>query len=158
MDSRVLSLRSQRASRLGVPWAKLDASGACALLLWRTARGPGGAASSPSGPAEHLHPGETLSLRLGGWQTPKAGPQAQGGRVRYSGRVCGGRGVVTLHQPEARRAFSRGSCPWIMGAWRWRAAPAPGRGAVESDLCSHTGFLVAAAAAPASHARLWGPR
>ena len=21
---------------------------------------------------------------------------------------------VTLHQPEVRRAFSRGSCPWIM--------------------------------------------
>ena len=39
-----------------------------------------------------------------------------------------------------------------------RAAQAPGRGGVESDLCSHTGFLVAAAAALASHARLWGPR
>ena len=65
---------------------------------------------------------------------------------------------VTLHQAEARRAFSRGSCPRISGPWQWRAAPAPGRGGVESDLCSHTGFLVAAAAAPASHARLWGPR
>ena len=62
---------------------------------------------------------------------------------------------VTLQQPEVRSAFSRGSCPWIMGAWPWRAAPAPGRGGVESDLCSHTGFLVAAAAALASHARLW---
>ena len=31
-------------------------------------------------------------------------------------------------------------------------------GGVESDLGSHTGFLVAAAAALASHARLWGPR
>ena len=62
-----------------------------------------------------------------------------------------------LHQPEARRVFSRESCPWIMGAWQWRAAQAPGRGGVESDLCSHTGFL-AAAAALASHARLWGPR
>ena len=65
---------------------------------------------------------------------------------------------VTLQQPEARRAFSRGSCPRITGAWLWQAAPAPGRGGVESDLCSHTGFLVAAAAALASHARLWGPR
>ena len=65
---------------------------------------------------------------------------------------------VTLQQPEARRAFSRGSCPWIMGPWQWRAAPAPRRGGVESDLCSHTGFLVAAAAALASHARLWGLR
>ena len=58
-----------------------------------------------------------------------------------------------LQQPEARRAFSRGSCPWIMGPWQWRAAQPPGRGGVESDLCSHTGFLVAAAAALASHAR-----
>ena len=65
---------------------------------------------------------------------------------------------VTLHQPEARHAFSRGSCPRIMGAWQWRAAPAPERGGVESDLCSHTGFLVAATAALASPARLWGPR
>ena len=65
---------------------------------------------------------------------------------------------VTLHQPEARRAFSRGSCPWITGPWQWRAAQAPGRGSVDSDLCSHTGFLVAAAAALASPARLWGPR
>ena len=29
---------------------------------------------------------------------------------------------------------------------------------IVSDLCSHTGFLVAAAAALASPARLWGPR
>ena len=64
---------------------------------------------------------------------------------------------VTLQQPEARRVFSWGSCPWITGPWQWRAAQAPGRGSVESDLCSHTGFLVAAAAALASPARLWGP-
>ena len=64
---------------------------------------------------------------------------------------------VTLQQPEARRAFSRGSCPWITGAWQWWAAQAPARGGVEGDLCSHTGFLVVAAAALASHARLWGP-
>ena len=74
-----------------------------------------------------------------------------------AGRGCGGRGVMTLQQPEARRAFSRGSCPWITGPWQWWAAQAPGMGGVESDLCSHTGFLVAAAAALASHARLWGP-
>ena len=54
---------------------------------------------------------------------------------------------VTLHQPEAHSAFSRGCCPWITGPWPWRAAQAPGRGGVESDLCSHTGFLEAAAAA-----------
>ena len=62
---------------------------------------------------------------------------------------------VTLQQPEAHRAFSQGSCPWITGAWQWRAAQAPRRRGVDSDLCSHTGFLVAAAAALASHACLW---
>ena len=65
---------------------------------------------------------------------------------------------VTLHPPEAHRVFSRGSCPWITGPWQRRAAQAPGRGGVDSDLCSHTGFLVAAAAALVSHARLGGPR
>ena len=65
---------------------------------------------------------------------------------------------VTLYQPEARRAFSRGSCPWITGPWPWRAAQAPGRGGVESDLCSHTGFLVVAAAALVFRAHFWGPR
>ena len=65
---------------------------------------------------------------------------------------------VTLQQPEARRVLSRGSCPRITGAWQWRAAPAPGRGGVESDLCSYTGFLGAAAAVLVSPARLWGPR
>ena len=65
---------------------------------------------------------------------------------------------VTLQQPEARRAFSRGSCPWITGAWQWRAAQASGRGGVESDLCLQTGFLVVTAAALASHACLWVPR
>ena len=63
---------------------------------------------------------------------------------------------VTLQQPEVHRVFSWGSCPWIMGPWHWRAAQPPGRGAVDSDLCLHTGFLVAAAASLASHARLWG--
>ena len=62
---------------------------------------------------------------------------------------------VTSHQPELRRVFSPGSCPWITVPWQWRAAPAPGREGVDSDLCFHTGFLVAAAAALASHARLW---
>ena len=65
---------------------------------------------------------------------------------------------MTLQQPEARHAFFGGSCPRITGAWQWRAAQAPRRGGVESDLCSHTGFLVAAVAALASHARLWGLR
>ena len=58
---------------------------------------------------------------------------------------------VTLQQPEARRVFSQGSCPCITGPWQWQAVQAPGRGSVDSDLCSHTGFLVAAAGALASH-------
>ena len=65
---------------------------------------------------------------------------------------------VMLHQPDVCHVFSWGSCPWITGPWQWRAAQAPRRGGVDSDLCLHTGFLVAAAAALASHARLWGPR
>ena len=64
---------------------------------------------------------------------------------------------ITLHQPEAHLVFSQGSGPWITGPWQWWAAQACGRGGVDSDLCSHTGFLVAAAAALVSHARLWGP-
>ena len=65
---------------------------------------------------------------------------------------------MTLQQPEVCRAFSGGSCRWITGRWQWRAAQAPRRGGVVSDLCSHTGFLVVAAAGLASHGRLWGPR
>ena len=75
---------------------------------------------------------------------------------------CGMRGEpvaaeagMMLHQPEAHHVLSPVSCPWITGAWQWRAAQAPGRGDVESDLCLHTGFLVAAAVALASHALLW---
>ena len=74
------------------------------------------------------------------------------------GKPAAAEASMTLHQPVARCAFSRGSCPWITGPWQWRAAEATGRGGVESDLCSHTGFLVATAADLASHARRWGPR
>ena len=66
--------------------------------------------------------------------------------------------IMTLQQPEACLVFSLGSCPWITGPWQWWAAQAPGRGGVDSDLCLHTGFLVDAAAALASHARLCGLR
>ena len=77
------------------------------------------------------------------------------GRVRMWGEPAAAEASVTLHQPEVCHVFSRGSCPWITGAWQWQAAQAPGRGGVESDLCLHTGFLVAAPAAFASHAHLW---
>ena len=64
---------------------------------------------------------------------------------------------MMLHQPEVCRAFFRGSFPWITGPFLWHTAQTPGKGGVESDLCLHTGFLVAAAAALASHAHLCGP-
>ena len=64
---------------------------------------------------------------------------------------------MMLRQPEARCVFSRKSCLWIMGPWQWWATQAPRRGCVDSDLCLHTGFLVAAAAALAFHACLWCP-
>ena len=80
------------------------------------------------------------------------------GGIRTPGKLAAAEAGVTLQQPEARRAFSQGTCPWITGPWQWGVAQAPGRGRVDSDLCSHTGFLVAAAAALASHARLWGTR
>ena len=79
------------------------------------------------------------------------------GGVRMQGEPTVAEASVMMHQPEAFRAFSRGSCPWITGLWQWRDAPAPWKGGVESDLCSHTGFLLATAAALATHARLWGP-
>ena len=65
---------------------------------------------------------------------------------------------VMLQQPEACCVFFWISCPWITGPWQWWAAQAPGRGGVDSDLYLHTGFLVAAVAALAFHARLWGLR
>ena len=71
------------------------------------------------------------------------------------GKPVAAEGGVTLHQPEARCVFSWGSCPWVTGRWQWRAAQAPVSGSVDSDLCLHTGFLVAAVAALASHACLW---
>ena len=62
---------------------------------------------------------------------------------------------VTLQQPEEDSVFSRGSCPCITELWQWRAAQALRRSGVDNDLCLHTGFLLAAAAALTSHARLW---
>ena len=64
---------------------------------------------------------------------------------------------MSLQQSEVHCVFSRVSCSWITGPWQWQAALAPRREGVDSDLCLHTGFLVAAAAALMSHARLWCP-
>ena len=71
------------------------------------------------------------------------------------GKPAAAEASMTLQQPEMCCVFSWGSCPWIMGPWQWRAVQAPGRGGVDTDLCLHTGFLVAAAAALAFHAGLW---
>ena len=82
-----------------------------------------------------------------------------GGRERYGG------GRASLRRQRRRDVAAARGAPCVLpgklsritGAWPWWAAPAPRRGGVESDLRSHTGFLVAAAAALASRARLWGP-
>ena len=92
-------------------------------------------------------------LIRGFWLT-QAG-EKEGYRVRGEPAVA--EAGVTLQQPEVRGGFSWGSCPCITGPWQWQAAQDPGRGGVESDLCLYTGFLVAASAALASHACLWGP-
>ena len=72
------------------------------------------------------------------------------------GQPAAAEATVTLQQPEACCVFSWGSCPWVTGLAV--AAQAPRRGGVDSDLCLHTGFLVAAAADLVSHVHLWGPR
>ena len=61
---------------------------------------------------------------------------------------------MTLHQPEARRVFPL-DCRTlaVVGC----TGSQEGRGGVDSDLCLHTGFLVAAAAALVSDAHLWCP-
>ena len=82
------------------------------------------------------------------------------GREGYRG------GGASLRWPRHRDVAAARGTPCVLpgmlslvtGPWQWRAAQATGRGGVESDLCSHTGFLVAAAAALASHACLCGPR
>ena len=118
--------------------------------------GPASACRSPEGvcspPRQNGVKGAAASRALahsGRWE---------GGVQRRRGEPAATEAGVMLQQPEARHAFSGVSCPRITGAWRWRAALAPGRGGVESDLCSLTSFLVAAAAALASPAHLWGPR
>ena len=77
-----------------------------------------------------------------------------GGRDGYGtqGKPAGAEASVRLQQPEAHCVL-----PWIMGHWQWWAAQAPRRGGMDSDLCLHTGFLVAAAGPLAFHAHLWFP-
>ena len=65
---------------------------------------------------------------------------------------------MTLQYPEVCHVFSQGIYPLFTGPWLWPAAQACGAVGqhVDSDLCLHTGFLVAAAAVLAFHARLCG--
>ena len=122
---------------------------------------------SSQGSALDLHPPLRVGrLRAFGLRSDRTGLKEQlirglwlaqaRGREGYGvrGEPAAAEAGVTLHQPEARRAFSRGSCPWITRPWQWRAAQAPGRGGVDSDLCLHTGFFVAAATALAFRACL----
>ena len=74
------------------------------------------------------------------------------GAVRMQGKP---EASVTLHQPEGRCVLSQGNCPWITGPWQWRAAQAPRRGGVDSDLCSHTGSLVVSSSLSISCPSLW---
>ena len=64
---------------------------------------------------------------------------------------------VTLQQPEAHPVFSRGTFPGSWGPGSGRLHRLWGRGGVDSDLCLHTGFLVAAVVALAFHAHLSSP-
>ena len=102
-----------------------------------------------------LHPDRRgLKERLiqGLW-LPQAGGR-EGYRIR--GRPVVAEASMTLQQPEVHCVFSsQGGCPWITGPWQWRATQALRRGGVDSDLCLHTGFLVAAVAALVPHAHLW---
>ena len=74
------------------------------------------------------------------------------------GKAAVAEACVTLQQPEVHRVFSWGSFAWITGPWQWRVAMAPRGGSVNSDLCLHTGCLVAVAADLAFHACLCIPR
>ena len=91
-------------------------------------------------------------LIRGLWLTQACGREG----YRMQGKPVVAEACLMLHQPEAWRVFSRGSCPLITRPWQWRVAQAPRRGGVDSDLFLYTGFLVAAAAALVFHAHLWG--
>ena len=124
-------------------------------LLWFSfGFGPASACTSPEGVCSLLRQDRVKGASASGALFHLG--QGEGG-LQMQGEPAAAEACMTWHQPEAHRAFSRGSCPWITGPWQWQAAQAPWRGGVESDLCLHTGFLVAAAAVLASHARLWGP-
>ena len=124
------------------------------LLGFSFGFGPASACRSPEGVCSSLTQDRVNGAAASG---ALAHSSVGEGRVRMQGEPVAAEAGMTLKQPEASRGFSQGICPWVMGARQWRAAQAPRRGGVDSDLCSHTGFLVVAAAVLASNSRLWGP-
>ena len=70
------------------------------------------------------------------------------------GKPAAAEASMTLQQPEVHHVFSLGKLSLDHRTLAVAAAQAPGRGGVDSDVCLYTGFLVAAAAALAFHARL----
>ena len=64
---------------------------------------------------------------------------------------------MTLHQPEAPCVLL-GKLSLDHGTLAVAGCTGSREGVLDSDLCLHTGFLVAAAAGLVSHARLWGLR
>ena len=122
------------------------------LLGFSFGFGPTSACRSPEGICSSLRQdGVKVAANWGALAHSGRGEEG----VRMRGEPAAAEAFMTLQQPEACRVFSRGSCPWITGPWQWRAARAPRRRGMDSDLCLHTGFLVAAAAALAFHACLW---
>ena len=117
------------------------------LLRFSFAFGPHSACRLPEGVCSSLRMGLEEQLLWGLWLTWAGRKEG----YRVWGEPAAAEASMMLHQPAVHHAFSWGSCPWIMGPWHWRAAQASWRGGVDSDLCSHTGFLVVAAAALASH-------
>ena len=70
------------------------------------------------------------------------------------GKPAAAEAGVALQQLEVCLCSPGEVVPGSRGPWQWRAAQTPSRGGVDSDLCLHTGFLVAAAAL-AFHVCLW---
>ena len=92
------------------------------------------------------------------WLTQAEGREGYGSHNWNVGEPTAAEASIVLQQPEAHCVSSWGGCPWIRGHWQWRAAQSPGGVGcgVDSDLCLHTGFLVAVAALT-FHDHLWGP-
>ena len=149
MTVEILSASLEAAGRI-FPFPSFFAQ----LLGFSFGFGPASACRSPKGVCSSLRQDGVKRAAASG-ALAHSGPESEGYGV--PGKPAAAEANMTLHQPEACCEFSWGSCPWITGPWQWRAAQAPRRGGVDSDMCLHTGFLVAAAAALVSHAHLWGP-